>query len=274
MTLPNFLIAGAMKAGTTWLAHNLNQHPQVFIAPRELHFFNNPKKLEKGIAWYEQQFDAAGAAKAIGEKTAGYFIHDPYPTLIDQSLPDVKILVVLRNPITRAASHINHLLRDHLITPNALIGRNLMGTPEFSHYDQEFLILGRGFYAKHLEAFYETFGRDRVMVIVNESDIRNRATETLQQCCQFLDVDPSFPFLSSGKRIHEGRSSLLGLKITQRFPMIKRVVRKLDSWLMPSKGNLFEFTQDDLQKLHQLYDAENERLFEILDRPMPPSWKG
>ncbi|MGA1624665.1 MAG: sulfotransferase [Prochlorothrix sp.] len=94
MTLPNFLIAGAMKAGTTWLAQNLQEHPQIFIAPEELHFFNNPKNFAKGLSWYQRHFQAAGSAQAIGEKTAGYFLQDPYPSLIHKFLPNIKIIAV------------------------------------------------------------------------------------------------------------------------------------------------------------------------------------
>ncbi|MGA1602974.1 MAG: hypothetical protein ACO4CG_11895 [Prochlorothrix sp.] len=111
------------------------------------------------------------------------------------------------------------------------------------------------------------------MVVINELDIRNQPQKTLQQCCEFLGVDTSHPFPSSSKRIHEGRASLTGIKLADRAPIGKRVIRRVDSWLAPNTGKLFQFTAEDIQKLHQIYDAENQRLFEILDQPLPDSWQ-
>ncbi|WP_424097675.1 sulfotransferase domain-containing protein [Moorena producens] len=64
MTLPNFLIIGAQKAGTTWLSHNLREHPEVFIPSDEIHYFNKRYNLNQGIEWYKQHF-----ADVNGEKS-------------------------------------------------------------------------------------------------------------------------------------------------------------------------------------------------------------
>lgn len=67
--VPNFLIVGVMKAGTTTLAYYLNQHPDVFLPDREIHFFDNDKNYARGIQWYEGHFVQACAEQIVGEKT-------------------------------------------------------------------------------------------------------------------------------------------------------------------------------------------------------------
>ena len=71
--LPNFLIIGTMKGGTTSLYHYLGQHPEVFMtATKELHYFVAEKNLTRGASWYESNFRDAGAARAVGEASPDY----------------------------------------------------------------------------------------------------------------------------------------------------------------------------------------------------------
>ena len=70
--LPNLLIIGAQKCGTTWLARMLGQHPDVFMAEEEIHFFDRAHNFARGTAWYESHFAAAAGQSAVGEKTPDY----------------------------------------------------------------------------------------------------------------------------------------------------------------------------------------------------------
>ena len=73
MSLPNFLIAGAQKAGTSWLARNLGQHPDVFIPFYEVNYFNIEARYAEGLDWYARWFDEGADRAARGEKTPTYF---------------------------------------------------------------------------------------------------------------------------------------------------------------------------------------------------------
>ena len=71
---PTFLVIGAQKCGTTWLAEMVSQHPEVAVGKvKELSFFNKIPNYRKGLKWYEDQFNVTGSTKAIGEFTPNYF---------------------------------------------------------------------------------------------------------------------------------------------------------------------------------------------------------
>ena len=101
--LPTFIGIGAQRAGTTWAYNCLAEHPQVFMtAKKELHFFY--AHYDRGLAWYEEQFAGAGAAKASGEISPDYMYNTDALDNIARDLPDVKLFAILRNPIDRAIS--------------------------------------------------------------------------------------------------------------------------------------------------------------------------
>lgn len=123
--MPNFLVIGAVKAGTTSLYHYLQEHPQVYMSSvKEPRFFvlegkqsdeqNAPGFLRTRITTieaYRALFDGVTTEVAIGEATPDY-IHDPEAApRIQQHLPDVRLIAMLRNPVDRAFSHYWQLIR-------------------------------------------------------------------------------------------------------------------------------------------------------------------
>src|SRR3989344_7184694 len=106
MRLPNFLIIGATKAGTTSLHHYLGQHPDIFVAPtKETNFFAQESALcftGRTVSLpeeYAAQFAAATTQKAIGESSPAYLAVPLAPERIARMLPHAKLIVILRNPI-------------------------------------------------------------------------------------------------------------------------------------------------------------------------------
>jgi len=111
--LPTFLIIGAQKSATRWLRLNLGLHPAVFTASRELEFFNNGDRYrDLGPSWYREQFLGWDGEEILGEATPGYMFWRHRPLVvserIDETLPGVKLLATLRNPIDRAQSAMIH----------------------------------------------------------------------------------------------------------------------------------------------------------------------
>ncbi|MFC1759697.1 sulfotransferase domain-containing protein, partial [Planctomycetota bacterium] len=108
-TLPNFMIIGASKCGTTSLWEYLNRHPDVFWAnPKEPMYFNWELKRPREIEWYASLFADAADKQAIGEATTSY-TYAPHtakvPQRIHQLLPDCKLVYILRPPVARTYSH-------------------------------------------------------------------------------------------------------------------------------------------------------------------------
>ena len=106
---PSFIIIGAQKCGTTSLAYYLSQHPKVFIPKiKEVHFFNRIKDRKE--RWYKTHFpvDLFKKFKHYGEATPDYILYPQIPALIKSMYPQTKIIVLLKDPITRSISHYKH----------------------------------------------------------------------------------------------------------------------------------------------------------------------
>ena len=108
MRLPGFLIVGGQKCGTTAARFNLGQHPHIAFTPsapnqrHELHFFDNEQSWPCGVDWYATHFSQS--APLIGE-TAPNYLSSTCAKRIYTTLPNARLIVLLRNPVDRAYSH-------------------------------------------------------------------------------------------------------------------------------------------------------------------------
>ncbi len=101
---PAFVIVGAQRGGTTSLYRYLAAHPGVLPASRkELHYFTN--RHDRGPDWYRSQFPPTPPGTITGESTPYYLFHPHAPRRLHAFAPDVKLIVLLRNPVDRAYSH-------------------------------------------------------------------------------------------------------------------------------------------------------------------------
>jgi hypothetical protein len=186
--LPGFLIVGAQRCGTTSMYRTLSQHPAVLkaVLHKGVHYFDTG--YDHGPAWYQGHFPlrarAALARRATGdvpltfESSPYYMFHPLAAERISRDLPDVKLLVLVRDPVERAYSaHAHELARGFETEPFEraleLEDQRLAGEAErivsqpgyHSHSHQHHGYLTRGHYADQLERLDELFGRDRVHVV-------------------------------------------------------------------------------------------------------------
>jgi hypothetical protein len=271
MALPSFLIVGAMKAGTTWLAYNLKQHPDIYMPEQEVRFFSKPENFDKGPAWYEKHFNPGIGKKAIGEKTPAYLLCRQKPSLIKDYLPDVKIIAVLRNPVMRIVSQVNHHLRRGSVLGNYPAGK-LLSSPGFIELDRKFSILERSDYLGQVKSFHECFGAERFRVLINEVDIQKEPQSTLQDVCRFLEVDPNFRFDSATRKIHQSSNTKLAITMAAKFPYLGKPILKIDRILPGPRVLPFQLDPEDAKQLYDLYAKKNIELFKFLGRDMPESW--
>src|SRR2546423_7757610 len=124
--MPNFFIVGAARSGTTSLDHYLNQHPEIYMAPRkEVNFFTadhfplsgpGDERINRGVIddvdHYAQLFERVAGERAIGEISVFYLCYPGTAERIKQAVPAAKIIIVLREPVERAYSAYMHLVRD------------------------------------------------------------------------------------------------------------------------------------------------------------------
>src|SRR5581483_7937596 len=207
--LPDFIIIGAQRGGTTSLYAYLSQHPQIAPAvTKEVHFFDN--NFEKGIGWYRTQFPfliEKSIAKNIGkqnfitgEASPYYLFHPHVPERVAKVVPGAKLIVLLRNPVDRAYSHYYHeveLGHEKLSFEEALAQEEARTHEECArivadqHYrsynHQHYTYLSRGIYANQVQRWLNLFPREQLLVIKSE-DFYADPDGIFQQTLAFLDV--------------------------------------------------------------------------------------
>jgi sulfotransferase family protein len=183
--LPNFVIAGAMKSGTSSLRMALDEHPQVFCTG-EQHFFC--EHFERGIDWYKEQFSLAGEASLVGEKCPDYLYSADAVERIARSLPDARIIVMLRDPVGRAYSHYWHERRRGRETLSFADALKEEAAGRRTGSGMEYVDMGR--YVTQLEHLASLFPREAIDVVLFER-FKGNPGESFAGVCRFLGVDDS-----------------------------------------------------------------------------------
>ncbi|MGH2637371.1 MAG: sulfotransferase domain-containing protein [Acidimicrobiia bacterium] len=167
--LPTFLIIGAQKSATRWLRLNLGLHPDIYTAPIEIEFFNNSERFQTlGVEWYRSQFEGWAGEEFVGEATPGYMFwrHRPEALAerIQQVVPDVRLVAILRDPVDRAQSAVIHHIGFKTLSPDADVVDVVRRTaPE----DDPLGIVSGGWYGACLEPFQRRFG-DQLLVLLHD----------------------------------------------------------------------------------------------------------
>ena len=205
MVLPNFLIIGAAKAGTTSLYSYLKQHPQIYMsAVKEPRFFapeiytdyNNVarsgvKEVPFTLEEYEQLFADVTTEIAIGEASTEYLYFPDVAARIKERIPEVKLIAILRNPVERAFSAFCYQLRDDYepLTFEAALEveseRIKQGYRQGWHYQKV------GFYYEQVKRYLDTFEPEKIKIYLHEELIGNSIGVT-QDIYSFLGVDTNF----------------------------------------------------------------------------------
>ncbi len=189
--LPTFLIIGAQKSATRWLRINLGEHPQVFTADTESHFFSRDRFFRQGLDWYRAHFGDWDGEPIVGEATPGYMIWRNNPAKmaarVDESLPGVKLLALLRNPVDRAYSaFIHHMWRGRISTETDLLERVRGVAPE---HDRQGLVAG-GWYAASLAPYFERFG-ERLQVFLHDDALAD-SKHLYGRALEHIGASPGF----------------------------------------------------------------------------------
>ena len=189
----NFIVPGAQKSGTTALHYFLSKHPQIALPElEELHFFDD-EEIFANLVDYEllhRHFRPSAALTRAGEVTPSYLYWKPAIERIRDYNPQIKLVILLRNPIDRAFAHWNMQRfkdREPLDFLEALKEEPRRIAQPLSIESRRFAYVDRGFYSTQLEQVFNSFPREQVKIVKFE-DFRDRKQETLDGIFDFLGV--------------------------------------------------------------------------------------
>ncbi len=288
---PTFIGVGAQKAGTTWLADCLADHPEIFVTyPKELFFFNSSpghqflneqKNWERGFDWYEAQYEMAEKFPVRGEFCTLYL---PDPEAVDHiadAYPCCKIIVALRNPVERAASSFAHLIRMAAMHDVPNVPADFFSAAKIAPG-----ILTFGKYKDQLASYLKRFRAENVKVVFYD-DIKARPLDVIRDLWRFLGVKSDFvpdhlrsrsnprsvPRFSTIERGLHGMSSLMsriGLEEQVRALKRKGVHHKVRQW--NAQPDRITFSEQETDQLLKYYKEDIEWLESTFDRNLS-HWK-
>ncbi len=249
-SLPDFLIIGAQKAGTSSLYSFLTAHPQVASAfKKELHFFDS-RQFGRGEGWYRSNFPpptSENGYKVITGEASPYYIYHPLAARrAAQVVPHARLIALLRNPVDRAYSDYNHRLSDGIETlgfEEAIEAEEerIKGEKEkmladegyFSASHRRHSYLARGVYVDQIKEWHEHFDPDQLLVLKSEDFFKN-TRKMMQLVCDFL----SLPEWDAGN-FGQGKNR-------RRYdPMSPAVREKLESYFEPHNKRLYDYLGTD-----------------------------
>lgn len=273
--LPDFVIGGAQKCGTTSLHRYLSAHPALYLPrrPQELHFFDFDENFAKGIDWYAGHFKLAGHAQKVGQTSPLYLYDERVPSRLANALPQARLIFLLRDPVARAYSHYWHQVKkgteslpfmDALAMEQERLRGGYDARRQYSYVD-------RGRYVHQLARFARQFPRTRMLVLGTEA-LGSKPLDTLRLCFDFLEVDPLPAELVAelaAKRFNEARlprwpalQQWVGQR-RSRMPFVASVVDKLNlrratNPPMPDEARayLIEQLAEDTARLEREFDFD------------------
>jgi hypothetical protein len=245
-SLPDFLILGTEKGGTSTFYWTLCRHPRVERATKkEVHFFDSSRRwFEKGVGWYRSQFPAPtwrdGLKVVTGEATPYYLFHPYSPGRASTTVPDAKLIALLRNPVDRAYSAYRQRVRNRqesLSFEEALEAEEERTSGELeklladeTYHDRaypRYAYRARGIYVDQLKRWHEHFDPDQLLVLKSE-DYFADPVGTMHRVHEFLGLPKSDEIIERRKK--------------QPYqPMDPATRRRLEEYFEPHNQELYEY---------------------------------
>ncbi len=275
--LPNLIVIGGLKCGTTSLHHYLNLHPEIAMSrPKELNFFVAELNWELGADWYRSHFPAS--ARVRGE-TSPHYTNRPRFTGVAERMretlgADARLVYMVRHPVERLLSHYIHSVG------GGYEARDLADAVA----DPRSAYVQRGLYAFQAEPYLDAFGSDRVLIVSREELGRERDA-TVRRVFEFAGVDPGFTSPEFDREWETGSAKGTGgfrlMDRAVRLPGLRALDRNFDRlperlrWLVervvhdPGSGEAPKPTLEPelRERLAGLFRDDTARLEELAGRP-------
>ncbi len=249
LNVPNFLVIGAARSGTTSLHGLLIQHPDIYLPVKkqpEPHFFLKTDEYSKGYQYYlDTYFNGVKEESAVGEISTSYLFGEQVPQRIHDFKSDIKLICMLRDPVKRAFSNYWHSTKNGFET---LSFREAVDQAEERHLQlgpkmkeiAPFAYIERGLYGDQLTNYLNYFKREQLHIIIMEEFFRDLETG-MKRLFEFLEVDPAF------------------------------VPNKMKLDTNKSVPETVFLSTNDIEMISPYFRKSNEVLFELLGR-VPQDW--
>ncbi|XP_068182511.1 heparan sulfate glucosamine 3-O-sulfotransferase 1-like [Antennarius striatus] len=249
--LPGAIIIGVRKGGTRALIDMLSLHSGVAVSQKEVHFFDLQKNYEKGLPWYVSQMPYAFPDKLTIEKTPAYFTDVHTPERIHQMNPDIKLLLIVREPTLRMISEYTHAFHNRL-----RIQKQYMSINDFLLKDGEIklkcIALNRSLYYVHMQNWLEYFPLDSFHIVDGDELIR-KPWQEINKVERFLKLEPQI------------NSSYFYFNETKGFYCLKD--HGQEQCIRESKGRAHPYVAPAiLEKFYQYFHEPNKKFFSLVSR--------
>lgn len=251
--LPDFLIIGAGKSGTTAMLYLLGQHPKIFFPSlKEPNFFAlegvdpNSYEFEDSKIYhlrsidkygdYLKLFDSAREDQILGENSNQYIYSETAITNIKKYVPNAKLIALIRHPAERLISRYSHLERDNAVPEGGIDSIFDKSSIWWRRPD----LLPEGFYGEHLERYYSNFSADQIKVVLYD-DFKKDNLGVIREVCSFIGASPDFD-VDTGIVVNKSgklKDNLFNKMLGQNGAVITRLKKVSPSIHKILKGNAF-----------------------------------
>ncbi|MBV1861518.1 MAG: sulfotransferase domain-containing protein [Nannocystaceae bacterium] len=297
--MPDFLLIGGMKCGSTTLHDYLVNHPKLAEPQyKEPGFFSRDERFSLGLDWYRSVFASAQEGQLAFESSTCYTRHPHFGEVaprIHEHLPDIKLVYIMRHPVDRLYSHYRHaMLERHKKNAGPVVSLEAALSEDSEYFDA-------GCYLRQIREFTAHYDRDRFFFLTLEQ-LKAEPDPTLGRLQEFLGVEP-VPSLSTSLKGASNAASARAMGTTtasardklRRNPLVrvaKRLVPKQARGLLmkavmnspivkaraKAKADAFAAQLSSLsdpkrRELLGMYEQPNAALADFLGRPLPASWQ-
>jgi len=266
--LPNFLIIGSQKAGTTTLYHYLAKHSDIFMSQtKEINFFFRDDYYRKGLPWYEQHFNNWQQQSAVGEASPGYIVSPQAAERIKSSLPQVKLILTVREPVGRAYSQYWHSRRN--LSEHRSFKEVTSEKVSSQWLSSERGYFSRGAYSKYLSHYWQWFSKEDILVIPFEELIKE-PKQMLGSICRFLNISISgftendmIPTVHNPSQIPQNPMYTLLFMNPKLLKYCPHLIRRLAKKGKKTKYDYPPMDSEIRESLNQFYKPYNDELREL-----------
>ncbi len=258
----DFLIVGAMKAGTSSLAYILGNHKDIHIPAKEIFYFSDTKNYNKGIEWYHNHFD--WRHKIQGEKTATYHYLPGCADKIYSYNPDIKLIWIFRNPVDRSYSQYWHAQKQG-IEPRSFkraIDDELNGNTK----NLWNLYLKRSLYFEQVDHYLKYFNKDQLYFMTFE-DLLTDATKEIDKLLAFLNADKydGFEIAKKPKNVTNISAYPKSLYKIRNVMGQSKLFRLIKYFLQKREEGYVPMEPDDKLSLENYFREPNRKLADIIN---------